>query len=51
MAAEDQKIGGKFMFDLFKSGTCLLSIAFGSRSCTDMECRYHSFVGEKACGC
>ena len=38
------------MFDLSKSGAHLLNIKFGSRPCTDIERRCHSFLGEVACG-
>ena len=42
--------GGKCLFDLTKSGARLQPISFGSRACTGLERRYHSFVGEAACG-
>ena len=37
-------------FDLTMNGARLRPIRFGSRSCTERECHYHSFVGEAACG-
>ena len=51
MAVEDElKSGGKYIFNLPKSGARLLHIAFGSRSYTDIERRYQLFVGEADCG-
>ena len=41
---------GECLFDLSKDGPRLQPIAFGSRSCTDMESKFHSFVDEAACG-
>lgn len=41
---------GTCHFDLCKNGARLRPIAFGSRSCTDMEKKLHSFLGEVACG-
>jgi hypothetical protein len=37
-------------FDLTMNGARLRPIRFGSRSCTERERHYHSFVGEAACG-
>ena len=37
-------------FDLTMNGARLRPIRFGSRSCTERECHFHSFVGEAACG-
>ena len=42
--------GGKCLFDLNKSGARLQPILFGSRACTGLERRNHSFVGKAACG-
>ena len=42
--------GGPCLFDVSTKGARILPIAFASRCCTDMEKRYHSFVGEAACG-
>ena len=42
--------GGSCEFDISKKGARLLPIPFGARCCTDMEKKYHSFVGEAACG-
>lgn len=41
---------GECLFDLSPNGPRLRPVAFGSRSCTDMERKLHSFVGEVACG-
>jgi hypothetical protein len=41
---------GECLFDLSKNGARLRPIAFGSRSCTDIEKSFHSFVGETASG-
>ncbi len=41
---------GECLFDLCKNGARLRPIAFGSRACTDMERKLHSFLGEIACG-
>ena len=41
---------GEYLFDVTKSGSRLKAVLFGSRSCTDQERIYHSFVGETACG-
>ena len=37
-------------FDVTMSGARLRPIRFGSRSCTERERHYHSFVGEAGCG-
>jgi hypothetical protein len=37
-------------FDVTISGARLRPICFGSRSCTEHERHYHSFVGEAGCG-
>ena len=37
-------------FDSSPDGARLRPIAFGSRSCTVMESKLHSFVGKAACG-
>ena len=42
--------GGKCLFELSKNGARLQPIAFGSRACTGLERKFHSFVGEAACG-
>ena len=42
--------GGNCLFDLIMKGARLRPIAFGSRSDTGLERKYHSFVGETACG-
>ena len=44
------KQGGDCKFDLTLAGACLKPIAFGSRACTVMESKLHSFTGEAACG-
>jgi len=41
---------GEYQFDLSTNGARLKPIFFGSRSCNDMEKKYHSFTGEGACG-
>ena len=41
---------GECKFDLTMNGARLKPIFFGSRSCNDMERKYHSFTGEGACG-
>jgi len=41
---------GICQFDLTMNGARLRPIRFGSRSCTERECHYHSFVGEAGCG-
>ena len=41
---------GQCLFDLNKDGPRLRPVQFGSRSCTDFERKYHSFVGEAAAG-
>ena len=41
---------GECKFDLCMNGARLKPIFFGSRSCNDMERKYHSFTGEGACG-
>ena len=38
------------LFAICKDGARLRPIQFGSRSCTDFEHKYHSFVGETAAG-
>ena len=38
------------LFDLSKHGARLKPITFGSRSCTLVERRFHSFTGEAASG-
>ena len=35
---------------MLKSGARLRPIGFGLRCCLSQECRYHSFIGEAACG-
>ena len=40
----------KCLFDLTPKGARLLPIKFGSRACTSMEMKLHSFVGEVAAG-
>ena len=37
-------------FDLTMNGARLRPVRFGSRSCTERESHYHSFVGEAGCG-
>ena len=41
---------GECLFDLHKNGARLRPISYGSRSCTDMERKLHSFLGEVASG-
>ena len=41
---------GECLFDLCKNGARLRPVSFGSRSCTDFERKYHSFVGEEYAG-
>lgn len=41
---------GECLFDLCKDGPRLQPVQSGSRSCTDFERKYHSFVGEAAAG-
>ena len=41
---------GEYLFDLCKDGPRLQPVQFGSRSCTEFERKYHSFVGEAATG-
>ena len=38
------------LFDLSSDGVRLQPLAFGSKSCTEAESHFHSFVGEVACG-
>ena len=42
--------GGPCLFSVSKSGSRLLPICFGSRECTGLEKKYHSFAGEAATG-
>ena len=41
---------GTCLFDLSMNGARLKPVRFGSRSCTDTERNFHSFVGEAAAG-
>ena len=41
---------GECLFDLTKNGARLHPTGFGSRACLPQESKYHSFVGEAACG-
>ena len=41
--------GNNCDFDVSMDGPRLRPIAFGSRACTAMESKLHSFVGEAAC--
>ena len=41
---------GECIFDISTDGARLKPITFGSRSCTIMESKLHSFTGEAACG-
>ena len=41
---------GECLFDMSPNGARLKPIAFGSRSCTAVESKLHSFTGEAACG-
>ena len=41
---------GEYKFDITKHGVRLQPIAFGSRSCDDVERNFHSFKGEGATG-
>ena len=41
---------GECTFDLTRGGARLRPTGFGSRSCTLQESKYHSFIGEAACG-
>ena len=38
------------LFDMDLNGVRLKTISYGSRACTNMERKYHSFVGEAASG-
>ena len=49
-ATELLRTTGECLFDLCKNGARLRPIAFGSRACTDMERKLHSFLGEVASG-
>ena len=49
-AAKKMGTTNECLFDLTKQGPRLQPIAYGSRSCTDMEKHFHSFVGEIGCG-
>ena len=49
-ATKQLQSGGKCLFDLTLKGARLKPIGFGSRACTGLEKKYHSFVGEAACG-
>jgi len=44
------KYTGECKFVLSMNVAQLKPIFFGSRSCNDMERKYHSFTGEGACG-
>ena len=44
------KTTGECKFDLTIGGARLQPVAFGSRACTLMEAKLHSFTGEAACG-
>ena len=50
--ADTKNLGqtGECLFDLCKEGVRLRPVSFGSRSFTDFERRYHSFVGEASAG-
>ena len=41
---------GECLFDLTRGGARLRPTGFGSRCCVPKEKKYHSFVGEAACG-
>ena len=41
---------GECVFDISKHGTQLKPVAFLSRSCNDMEIKYHSFTGKVSAG-
>ena len=41
---------GECLFDVSRTGARLRPVQFGSRACTSVESRFHSFVGEVACG-
>ena len=41
---------GECIFNLCKDGARSIPIKSGSRSCTDFERKYHSFVGEAVAG-
>ena len=49
-ALQQLMAGGECLFDLTTKGARLQPIAFGSRACTLMESKLHSFTGEAACG-
>ena len=49
-AAKLMETSGDCPFDLTKNGPRLQPVAYGSRSCTEMEKHFHSFVGEVCCG-
>ena len=41
---------GEYYFDIYKNGTFLKPIAFGSRICNNKEVNCHSFSGKGVCG-
>ena len=41
-------ITGEFLLYMDPNGARLKTISYGSRACTDMEKKFHSFVGESA---
>ena len=49
-AAEHLLKTGEYKFDLTKHGARLQHIAFVSRSCDDIESKFHSFTEEAAAG-
>ena len=49
-ASKQLLVSGEYLFDLSKQGARLQPIAFGSRSCTLVERRFHSFTGKAASG-
>ncbi len=50
LALHTLRTTGVCNFDLTMGGARLRPIRFGSRSCTERERHYHSFVGEAGCG-
>ena len=43
-------ITGECLLDMDMNGAILKPISYGSRACTDMELKFHSFVGEASSG-
>ena len=49
-AIKQLRSSGNCLFDLSLSGPQLQPVAFGSRACSDIESKWHSFTGEIASG-